>query len=192
MLRVFQGHQASLSAPLALVVGDADRTWPITDQSVQAIFGSRSLHLLSLDRVVEEAFRVLGERGSALVVGRVRRDPQSVKERMRREMRRLLGSGTSTSRGGDNRSRPLIDALVERGAIAFAPQVVARWTTTHSPADSLKNWKSKSGLAGTSVPEQAKAQVLSKLESWALSEFQNLDRSFESEEEYVLEGAMTR
>ena len=53
MLRVFRGHQVGLSAPLALIVGDADRTWPITDQSVQAIFGSRSLHLLSLDRVVE-------------------------------------------------------------------------------------------------------------------------------------------
>jgi len=191
MLGAFRRREAGLAAPLGLVVADANATWPITDHSVQAIFGSRSLHLLSLDRVVDEAFRVLSGSGSALVIGRVHRDPQSVKERMRHEMRRLLRSGTSTSRRGENRSRPLIDALVERGAVAFAPQVVARWTTTHSPAESLRNWKSKPGLAGTSVPEQAKAQVLSKLESWAVAEFQNLDRSLESEEEYLLEGAIT-
>jgi len=188
MLRVFQRGQGSISSPVSLVVADANAPWPIADRCVKAIFGSRSLHLLSLERLIEEAFRVLGSDGAMLVVGRVRRDSQGVKAKMRREMLRLLGASRAASSGGDP-SRQLIEALVQRGAAAFAPLVAARWTTAHSPADSLASWRSKPGLAGATVPEPFKAEVLSKLEQWAVDQFKSLDSRFQSTEEYVLEGA---
>lgn len=189
MLRVFRRRRESIPSPVSLIVADANISWPIADRCVQAIFGSRSLHLLSLDRLIEEAFRVLSSRGAMLVVGRVRRDSQSVKAKMRREMLRLLGAGKSASNSGESPSPPLIEALVRRGAVAFAPLVAARWTTAHSPADSLKSWGSKPGLAGKIVPEPLKTEILAQLERWALEQFQTLDSSFQSTEEYVLEGA---
>ena len=180
MLRVFQRGGGS-RGPASLIVGDANLTWPIADHCVRAIFGSRSLHLLTTAMLVQEAFRVAKSPGAILVVGRVRRDSRSVKARMRQEMRRLLNNVESQP--------PLIDALVGRGAVAFAPLVATRWTTTTSPADSLRSWRSKPGLGGTDAPEPQKSEILSKLERWAVDEFQSLDRRFQSTEEFVLEGA---
>lgn len=189
MVRVFQRRQPKVLAPLSLIVADANLPWPIADHCARAIFGSRSLHLLSVERLIEEAFRVLSGPGAMLVIGRVRRDPKSVKARMRREMRRLLGANERASQDGESQSGPLIEALLRRGGEAFAPLVASRWTTAHSPADSLSSWRSKQGLAGKNATDALKAEVLSKLESWALNEFQSLDKKFQSTEEYVLEGA---
>jgi hypothetical protein len=182
MLRVFQLRGDGSGGPVSLIVGDANLTWPIADHCVRVIFGSRSLHLLKTATLVQEAFRVAKSPGAILVVGRVRRDSRSVKARMRQEMRRLLNNVES-------QPPPLIDALAERGAVAFAPLVATRWTTETSPADSLRSWKSKPGLGGTDVPEPQKSEILSKLERWAVDEFQSLDRRLQSTEEYVLEGA---
>jgi len=181
MLRVFQLRGDGSGGPVSLIVGDANLTWPIADHCVRVIFGSRSLHLLNTAMLVQEAFRVGKSPGAILVVGRVRRDSQSVKARMRQKMRCLLNNVESQP--------PVIDALVERGAVAFAPLVATRWTTATSPADSLRSWRSKPGLGGTDVPEPQKSEILSKLERWAVDEFQSLDRRLQSTEEYVLEGA---
>ncbi len=179
MLRVFQRRLERSPAPATLLIADANGPWPISDRCVRAIFGSRSLHLVSADRVTREAFRVASSRGALLVVGRVRRDPHSVSARMRREMLRLLEKNGG-ERDGESRSRLLIQALVAHGGAAFDPVVAARWTATHRPSDSLRIWKSKPGLGSM--------DTLSKLEKWAKEAFDSLDTRFESNEEYVLEG----
>ncbi len=189
MLRVFRRRLESSPTPASLIVSDGTASWPIADHCVRAIFGSRSLHLLAADRLVQEFLRVADTRGAMLVAGRVHRDPRSVKARMRREMLRLLGARRNDSKNDEGQLRPLIEALLERGAVAFAPLVSARWTTAHSPADSLESWRSKPGLGGTDTPEPFKSEILSKLESWAREEFHSLDTRIQSSEEYVLEGA---
>ncbi len=188
MLQVFRRRLKGMPASAKLIVADANASWPIADHSVRAIFGSRSFHLLSVDHLIQEAFRVGSRRGAMLVIGRVSRDSQAIKATMRREMLRLLGTSTRGSNTGENRSRLLIEALVERGAVALAPLEAARWTAAHSPADSLNSWRSKPGLGGTSVPEPLKSEILSKLEKWALKAFQDLDLRVQSEERFVLEG----
>lgn len=188
MLRVFQRRLDGMPAPASLIVADANAGWPIADGCVRAIFGSRSFHLLSTDHLIQEALRVRSRRGALLVIGRVRRDSQAVKATMRREMLRLLGANAPGSNTGEGRSRLLIEALVARGAVALDPLVAARWTATHSAADSLNSWRSKPGLGGTSVPEPLKNEILSKLEKWAREAFQDLDLRVQSAEHYVLEG----
>jgi len=189
MLQVFRRHRWGNHGPVSLIVSDGNLTWPIRDRCVRVIFGSRSLHLLSADRLVQEAFRVAQSPSAILVVGRVRRDSRSVKARMRREMLRLLGATRSALTDVESQSQPLMEALVNRGAVAIAPQVATRWTTAFSPADSLRSWRSKLGLGGTDTPEARKSEILSELERWAVDEFQDLDGRFQSTEEYVLEGA---
>ncbi len=188
MLRVFQRRLKEIPAPTGLLAADANASWPIADRCVRVVFGSRSFHLLSAERLIQEALRVRSARGAMLVVGRVCRDSQSVKAMMRREMLRLLGATTDGSPSGENQTRILVEALAQGAGVAFAPLVAARWMTAHSPADSLNGWRSKAGLGGTSVPEAIKTEILSKLERWALEMFQNLKTPFPSAEEYVLEG----
>jgi SAM-dependent methyltransferase len=188
MLREFHRRVKQISAPPALLAADANASWPIADRCVQVVFGSRSFHLLSVQQLIQEALRVRGAGGAMLVVGWVSRDPQSVKAMMRQEMRRLLGASVAGSVSGANQTRILVEALVEGGGVALAPLVASRWTTTHSPAESLNSWRSKDGLGGISVPEPIKAEILSKLESWAGEVFQNLKTAFPCAEQYVLQG----
>ena len=42
----------------ALFQADGNRPWPIADAAAQVIFSSRAIHLLALDHVVHEVFRV--------------------------------------------------------------------------------------------------------------------------------------
>ncbi len=188
MLGVFRHRLEAARVNAVLLVADADAPWPLPNASVRAIFGSRSLHLLSTDRLTREALRVASRRGALLIIGRIRRNPSSVNERMRKEMHRYLEEGGGGGRDGQNRSRLLIEALVAGGATAFDPVVAARWTTMHSPADSLRSWKSKPGLGGTDLPDSQKNEILSDLEKWAKQVYRNLETSFQSTEQYLLEG----
>jgi len=188
MLSVFRRRLEAAGASAVLLVADADAPWPLPNASVRAIFGSRSLHLLSTDRLTREAFRVASRRGAILIIGRTRRDPSSVKARMRKEMHRFLEQSGGGGRDGQTRTQRLITALVARGATPFKPVVAARWTTEHRPADSLRSWKSKPGLGGTDLPDARKSEILSRLEKWAKQVYEDLETSFQSVEEYVLEG----
>lgn len=188
MLSVFRRRLEAAGASAVLLVADADAPWPLPNASVRAIFGSRSLHLLSTDRLTREAFRVASRRGALLIIGRTRRDPSSVNARMRKEMHRFLEKSGGGGRDGQTRSQQLIEALVARGATPFEPVVAARWTTEHSPADSLRSWKSKPGLGGTDLPDAQKSEILSRLEKWAKQAYEDLETSFQSTEEYVLAG----
>ena len=143
---------------------------------------------MAADHVAREALRVASSRGALLLVGRVRRDPQSVNARIRRQMLELLEQTGRGGRDGQSRSGHLIETLVAHGAEAFNPVVAAGWTASHSPAESLRGWRSKQGLGGTDIPEPLKNEILAKLEKWATQTFDRLETSFESTEEYLLEG----
>jgi ubiquinone/menaquinone biosynthesis C-methylase UbiE len=184
MLEVFR-HRAPRSPAPPLVQADGSHTWPFPDGSVRAVFSSRAIHLLPLEHVVGELYRV-GQPGAVLVLGWVERQPESVKARMSREMqRRLRERGFSARSAG---SRRVLQAFRERGAADLPKTVVTRWPARHTARQSLADWRSKEGLGGIVLPPGVQEEILKELESWAAEVFGALDEALETEDAYVLEG----
>jgi SAM-dependent methyltransferase len=183
MLEVFRRRPGGERA--GLVQADAARSWPLPAGAAQAIFSSRTIHLLPLKTVVDEVVRV-GAAGGALVLGRVERRPESVRTRMSRRMRQLMnerGFAARPSGGG-----VLLDALRRHGARELPRRAVVRWPVRHSPREALAHWRGKAGLGGVVLPPGMQGEVLDELEAWAVRVFGDLDAQQESEEAYVLEG----
>jgi hypothetical protein len=132
---------------------DGNGPWPVEEGSA-VVFGSRSLHLLAPSHVAAECRRV----ARLVLLGRVEREPQGLRDRMRREMHRLLVARGYTPRDGRTRTRGLSALLPFE-----APQRVASWTVTFSPQQAIEAWSGKPGLAGI-VPEAAdKTAILADL-----------------------------
>lgn len=181
MLEIFRRR-----APGArLVQADGARRWPLPDGSVRVVFSSRAIHLLPLDHVVEELYRI-GLPGAALVLGWVEREPESVKARMSREMQRRLRERGFPARSAG--SRRVLSACREHGATDLPKTVVARWPVRHTARQSLGDWRSKEGLGGIVLPPGVQEEVLNGLEAWAVEAFGGLDAALETEDAYVLEG----
>jgi SAM-dependent methyltransferase len=171
-----------------LFEADGNRRWPVGDGSAHVIFGSRTLHLLECDHVVNEVARVASQDGAVLMIGSVRRDEHSVADEMRRQMRKLLRDKGIAGRSRERSGQALFSACCERGCRRLEPRVAARWTIAHSPAASLESWRRIEGLAGTFVSEATKKDVLDQLEEWAVSRFGDLRQSLEMQQWYLLEG----
>jgi SAM-dependent methyltransferase len=182
MLEVFRHRAAGAS----LAQADAARPWPLPDGAVRAVFGSRALHLLPAEHVMDEVFRVAAP-GAACVVGRVQRPPESVKARLSREMRRRLRARGFAPRSAGGRG--LLEAALARGARELPRTVAASWPAVHSPRRALADWRSKEGLGGIVLPPGVQEEVLRELEEWAVAELGGLDAERAAEESYVLEGA---
>jgi len=184
MLEIFR--RRAPGAPL--VQADGARTWPFPDGSVRTVFSSRAIHLLPLDHVVDELFRVGQPRRpvAALVLGWVEREPESVKARMAKEMqRRLRERGFPARTAG---SRRVLKACRERGAEDLPKTVVVRWPARHTARQSLADWRSKEGLGGIVLPPGVQEEILNELEAWAVETFGGLDTARDTEDAYILEG----
>ena len=185
MLEVFRRRLDGEPAPL--VQADAARAWwPLAGRSVRAVFSSRAIHLLPLETVVSEMQRIAAPGGAACLLGWVVRRPDSVKHRMSREMqRRLRERGFPARTSG---SRRFIEACVARGAEPLERVEVARWPALHSPRNSVERWRAKEGLGGIVLPPGVQDEVLDELMGWARDTFGDPDRTWETEETYVIEG----
>ena len=181
MLAAFR--RRSPGAPL--VQADGAREWPLPDGCVRAIFSSRAIHLLPLELVAREVFRV-GAPGAVCVLGWVERRPESIKKRMSREMQRRLRERGFPARSAG--SRRVLEALREGGASDLDKVVVASWPARHTPRQSLDDWRSKEGLGGIVLPPGVQEEVLRGLEEWAEETFGSLDAGLDTEDAYVLEG----
>lgn len=184
MLEVFAGRLGD-AASGRLVAGDANERWPVDDASLDAVFGSRTLHLLDAEHVTAELGRVLVP-GGVLLVGRVERDRDDARERLRREMRRRileLSSGAPRPRHG------FVAALVAAGAEPLERRVVARWTERWTPGELLAAWNRRQPLSGVVLESEARQSLLSGLGDWAREHLGGLDVPFRSEPTYTLEGA---
>ena len=184
MLEVFRRRPGAGRA--GLVQADGARTWPLPDGAARAVFSSRAIHLLPLEHVVDELFRVGARDGAACLLGWVERRPESVKARLSREMRRRVEERGFAVRSAG--SRRVLDACRRRGAEEMPKTVVVRWPVRHVPRESLANWRAKEGLGGVVLPPGVQDEVLRELEGWAAEVFGDLDAPWESEESYVLEG----
>lgn len=187
MLDEFRARLAAEHRP-KLVEADAAGPWPVASGSVGLVLGSRVLHLLPPAHVASEALRVRAPRGLSLLVGRVRRDPDSVRARMRRRMREIVAEA-GFALGARERAVPeLFERLTRAGAAAIAERSVARWARSHSPRAALDSWRAHRALGGVSLPVSDHERILAQLEEWAKASFGSLDVSTTSEEEYVLTG----
>ncbi len=176
MLAVFRGKLAQEGLHAQLEVADGNGPWPVEDGSVAVIFSARAVHHLDAAHVVAETRRVASLRGVWLVLGRVRRPPDSVKAVMRTQMRRLLAQRGYAGKSHAAHVEALFSALERQGGRHTAPRVAARWTGLHSPLDSLAAWQSKSGLAGLDVPAEVKAGLLDALRDWAEAHYGDLNK----------------
>lgn len=186
MLREFRARTDEDRKACLLVRADAQARWPIADASARIVFASRAVHLLDEEHVAREVLRVGAPGGAMLVIGRVRRDAQSMRARMAREMnKRLLGRGYE-GRGSEKQNRKLFEACRRLGAEVLDPKTVASWRVSASPRQSLDSWRSLVSLGGVGVPAAVREEILNELESWAEGEFGSLDREFQEEEAYLL------
>lgn len=186
MLKEFRARLEEDPVERVLIRADAQANWPLADGSTRVVFSSRAIHLLEQEHVAREMFRVAAPTGATLIVGRVRREPQSMRARMAREMNERLRERGFEGRGGERQNRKLFEACSRRGAKILEPRTVARWTVSASPQHSLDSWRSLVSLGGRNVPAHVRDEIMTELESWAKKEFGALDREFEAEEAYVL------
>lgn len=180
------------TAPRAslLLAADADRTWPVKDASLAVVFSSRAIHLLRLSHLVKEVQRT-GQRGTVVVLGRVQRRQDSLRQTLRRHMRqRLAALGVDGRSGGRARSH-LVEALTDLGWRPTGRRRVASWRVEERPRDSLEAWRRRGGLAGRRVPNDLRRRLLDDLQAWALDRYGDLDAVHVGEESYDLESVQS-
>ena len=188
MLDVFKRRRRESGRPFSLIVSDGNNRWPADDGSVKAVFSSRAVHLLRVEHVVEEVFRVASPIGATLALGRLQREKESLRARLRREMRERLRQLGYASDDGQQKEREILETCVRRGANPLERRVVATWLVQYSAAQILASWREKSGLAGLELTAEVKEKVLSQLTIWAKDAFGSLEAFQSAEEKYVLEG----
>jgi ubiquinone/menaquinone biosynthesis C-methylase UbiE len=188
MLDVFRRRCREIGRPVTLIDADGNDRWPADDGGVKAVFGSRAVHLLRVEHVVEEVFRVASPIGATLVLGRLQREKNSLRARLRQEMRERLRQLGYASQEGQQKEREILDACVRRGAVPLDRRVAATWPVQCSAAQVLSSWRAKSGLAGHETPREVKESVLSQLAVWAKDAFGSLEAVQSAEERYVLAG----
>ena len=187
MLQLFRERVDAAGLAATLHVADGNERWPAEDASTDVIFSARALHHLDAAHAAAEARRVLRAPGGWLVLGRVRRPPDSLKSVLRRQMRRMLEAQGFAGRSHEGRAGAVFAALEQAGGRRMEPRVAARWSHPHRPADSLAAWEGKSGLAGIDVPADVKARVLAELRAWAQAELGDLHQPREQEEAFELD-----
>lgn len=189
MLEKFREHLNLKQDNWTLQIADGNQRWPVKDNSVRVIFSSRTLHLLALEHIVQESFRVALSQGAVLMIGSVRRTEASVKTKMKNQLHYLLEKYGFQGRQKKQSTGQLLDLCYQHGAKEIKPLVVSRWQVSSSPQQSLDNWQQKEDLAGINLPAQIQQKILEELQIWAQTTFNGLEHSIESEEEYVLQGA---
>jgi len=174
MLEVFRRKLAFSSHSALLVQADASTVWPVTSGSARLIFLSRAAHLFEPSHLRREASRIKHPGDAWLVLGQVRRSPESLRARMRAAMRGLLREAGIEGRSGERAKEALVEEVVHFGGENLGAREVASWEVPESPAASLSAWREKSGLAGRSITPRVKREVLDRLEAWARTEFSDL------------------
>ncbi|MDJ0899489.1 MAG: class I SAM-dependent methyltransferase [Xenococcus sp. MO_188.B8] len=188
MLAEFRRHLDPPRDDFQIVQGDANQHWPVADGSANLIFSSRTLHLLNLEQVVQESWRIAQPERAVVLMGNVQRQKNSVKNQMRDQMQNLLAQNTLQGRKKNQLMRQLIALFTQRGAQVIEPVEVSQWQVVNTPRQSLESWRGKAHLAGIELAEGIKQDVLDRLQIWAEDKFGGLDQPIESEETYILQG----
>lgn len=184
MLEIFRARASA--HPPRLLAANCDAGWPAPDASVQVIFASRVIHLLDPDHVAREATRVC-QPGGFVMFGRVHRDPDSLKERLRRRRQHLLREAGIQPRAGDAGSRQVIARLAATGWLDQGRQRVAAWSGAISAGGIIAEWETLTRMGSVEVDRVTRERILSELRAWAAREFGALGYPWPFHEQYVLD-----
>ena len=188
MLELFREKLASAdNARVRLSRTDANRLWPVGDESAAVVFASRVAHLFDAEHLVAELQPVCRSRGHFLV-GRVIRDPGGVKSRLRRQRGLVLRQHGVAPRDADEATERAVGELVARGAARIKARSVAAWTASASVREILAACDVVGAMGGKQLGAATRARVLTEVESWAASEMGDLDEVASWGEQYALEG----
>lgn len=188
MLKRFREKLASADdARVRLARTDANRPWPVGDASAAVVFASRVTHLLDTEHLLAELQRVCRS-GGHFLVGRVIRDPDGVKSRLRRQRRLLLRQQGVAPRDAEEATERAFRELVGCGAVRVEPRSVATWTARASVGEILDAWRVVGAMGGKQLSAATRARVLTEVESWAACELGDLGKVAAWDERYVLEG----
>lgn len=184
MLAAFRAKAGEPSP--TLIVADCDRSWPVPDGSTAVVFASRVIHLLDPAHVARETMRVCRP-GGLLILGRVRREPESLKERLRRQRQRLLREAGIAAREGEAGGRQVIERCVQAGGESLGRSAVAEWQGETSAAAILAGWELQTRMGSVAVDAATRARILDKMRAWARAEIGDLDHAETFREHYAID-----
>jgi ubiquinone/menaquinone biosynthesis C-methylase UbiE len=188
MLEVFRERLAGVEDPgVRLLRADANLPWPVTDRSAAVVFASRVAHLLDAEHALAELQRVCRP-GGHFLLGRVIRDPDGVKSRLRRQRRQLLRRHGVAPRDAAEAAERALRELVERGCAPLEARSVATWTASASVEEILEGWRRVGAMGGRQLSDATRTAVLAEVESWAARELGDPGEVAAWDERYVLEG----
>jgi ubiquinone/menaquinone biosynthesis C-methylase UbiE len=184
MLQLFRDKLGE--RPASLLLADASQVWPLDDDAASVVFASRVIHLLDAEHVVRETLRVCRP-GGWLMLGRVLRDKDGVKERLRRRRLELLRqAGVGPLRGREGAGR-VVDQCLSAGGEPMGRRVVAEWSGTISPAEVIADWTSLSRMGSVAVDPVRRLEILAELQNWAGVELGHLDQPETYRERYAID-----
>jgi hypothetical protein len=169
-----------------LLLADASQEWPLADHAVSVVFASRVIHLLDAGHVARETLRACRP-GGWLMLGRVLRDSDGVKERLRRRRLELLQqAGVGPLRGREGAQR-VVEHCLAAGGESMGRRVVAEWSGVTTPAEVIADWTSLSRMGSVAVDPVRRQEILVELQDWARAELGDLDQPETSRERYAIE-----
>jgi ubiquinone/menaquinone biosynthesis C-methylase UbiE len=184
MLQLFRDKLGE--RPASLLLADASQVWPLDDDAASVVFASRVIHLLDAEHVVRETLRVCRP-GGWLMLGRVLRDEDGVKERLRqRRLELLRQAGVGPLRGREGAGR-VVDQCLSAGGESMGRRVVAEWRGAISPAEVIADWTSLSRMGSVAVDPVRRQEILAELQDWARAELGDLDQPEAYRERYVID-----
>jgi SAM-dependent methyltransferase len=176
MLDVFHRRLTNTRGNL-LVLADAEQPWPVQDRTTTLVFASRVAHLLDPARLRDELRRVCRP-GGYFLIGRIAREPNTMRSRLRDERLRLLSRSGAPRRGSGEGGQRLLGQFVASGCTPVAKCSVATWSTATSAQRILSDWEAMG-------PAELPFDVLRE---WARQELGDLNRVETDVERYTLEG----
>ena len=184
MLEVFRAKAVLGSS--SLIVADCNRPWPLPNGSAAVVFASRVVHLLDPEHIARETARVCRS-GGWLMLGRVLREPDGIKERLRRRRRALLVEAGIGPRQGEEGTRRVVERSLAVGGTFLGREVVAEWSGETTPARVIAGWSTLSRMGSVSVDQATRADILDGLRRWGRAEFGDLDRAEVFRERYAID-----
>jgi hypothetical protein len=121
------------------------------------------------------------------MLGRVIREPDSLKERLRQRRQQALREAGIRPRSGEAGSRQVLEHLVGAGWTDLGRQSVTTWTGDISAGDILAGWASLSRMGSVEVERVNRERILRDIREWAVRELGDLDQPWPYREHYVLD-----
>ncbi len=186
MLDVYRKRFKDLKSAPNLIETDGNKIWPLDHNSVSVFFSSRAMHQLDQQNVLNQLQNLSSTQGAILILGNVKRDKNSAKAIMRKEMHKVLNEFGLKEKSGQSNRNQLFEVIESQGGKRLKPVTASHWQVSHSPIESINSWKKVDGIAGQIIEPTIKQQILETLILRAEDKFSNINQVLETEESYQL------